>query len=132
MNRYFPNVVLAAALMIGGCSIADTGNNTAAPVPPTEQVPNDSIADVTSIDEQLMFAAEAFYNVPAHAYVVTDGRNQLTPETKAKLKPILTDLYGYLLVTRNAYNVGNAATFTASYKAMEKLSLSAKNILGLK
>lgn len=73
------------------------------------------------IDEKLWYAAEAAYNVPAQAYVEANSRALVSPALKAKVKPILQNMYEVLKTARLAYRACDAASLQAKVTALEKL-----------
>lgn len=73
-----------------------------------------TLTTATTIDEKLMFSAEAAYNAPAAAYVSADGNGLLTPAVKAKVKPLLVEAYKGLFVARCAYNFVNYGKFQSN------------------
>lgn len=75
-----------------------------------------SVAEGTLIDEKVVYAAEALYNMPAHAYVTALEANQLSPTTKALVKPKLIQLYSLLKTIRAA-----KGTVNCDFNAMKAL-----------
>lgn len=71
------------------------------------------IARASRIDESALYAVEAAYNAPAHAYVTADGNGQLTPALKAQIKPVLLQAYDGVIVARCAYSYVNTGAFPA-------------------
>jgi len=103
-------VLAFATLTIGACAPA-SGPSATAPA-----------LQATTLDEKGLYAAEALYNVPAQAFLAADAAGKLSPERKAKLKPLLADAYKALLGLRMAYALGNAADFNAKLAALTTLS----------
>lgn len=99
------------------------GNVTSAP--PATSGP----AGRTVADERLLYAAEAAYNVPAHAYVTADSRGQLPPALKARIRPLLIDAYARLQDARRLYNLGNAQNFRDAANAAIGLANSARDLM---
>lgn len=93
-----------------------------------EFVPQPEVTE-SAVTDKMMFAAETLYNVPAHAYVAADSRKQLSAETKAKVKPILTQLYSALKAARTAYALNNAVDFRKAFDTLTNLSAKANDLL---
>lgn len=83
------------------------------------QPPNS--ASLAVLDDKLLYAAEAAYNVPAFAYVEADSRNQIPDALKAQIKPKLQKLGVLLDKARAAHKLGNAVAFNASFDELKKL-----------
>ena len=64
--------------------------------------PASASADVDLISAKAMWGVEAAYNVPAQAYVNLDAEGKLSPEVKAKVKPVLIKARAALLAARAA------------------------------
>ena len=79
-------ILLALALALPACS----ANQLLQAAPVIGNVC--TVANGTLIDEKVVYAAEVIYNIPAQAYVSADKNHKLTPELKAKLKPLLIKL----------------------------------------
>ena len=109
-------LVAIAALGLAACSpqASDPNynvNNTGAIVENTVATGDDcGIASNTLADEKVLFIAETAYNVPAHAYVTFDAKGQISPELKAKVRPLLISSYTYLKLARTAYNAGDGCS----------------------
>lgn len=63
----------------------------------------------TVVDERALYAAEAAYNVPAHAYVSAEGTGRLPANVKAVVKSLLQEAYRLLRLAREAYCLGDFA-----------------------
>lgn len=87
------------------------------------------LGNATGVDEQLLFAAETAYNVPAHAYVTADAAGQLSPAIKARVRPILIQAYARLQDARRLYALGNASDFSTAAREAIGLANSAKALL---
>lgn len=72
----------------------------------------------TTRDEQLRWAAEAAYNVPAAAYKSANTRGLLSADTRAAVKPKLQWLGGKLLQARGAYKACNLVALQQYTDAM--------------
>jgi hypothetical protein len=81
------------------------------------------------MDEKAMYAAEAFYNVPAQAYVKANSNGQLSPSLKATLKPLLIKAKELLDGVRAAYRLGDASGFSAKYAALKDVAERAKALI---
>lgn len=88
-----------------------------------------SAGQVSAIAATAMYAAEATYNVPAHAYVEADSQGLLSDEVKAKVKPILIDAYEWLLKARSAYEAGDRAGFYEARSNLEQKASAASDLL---
>lgn len=80
-------------------------------------------SSTTVVDNKVAYAAEALYNVPANAYMAANESGKLTPELKAKVKPILQQMYKYLLLVRTAKD-------SCAYDNLLSLSTQVKTLLG--
>lgn len=83
----------------------------------------------TTLDEKALYAAEAAYNVPANAYVEANKRGLLSPELKARVKPLLVTAYARLKDARAAYRLGNASSFNEAIAAAKQLANSASALI---
>lgn len=83
-----------------------------------------SAASGTLIDEKVVYGAEALFNVPAQAYVVADKNGKLTPELKAKLKPLLIQMDDYRLAI-----VAAKGTINCDYDKMKELHIRVIQLL---
>ncbi len=79
-------------------------------------------ASVAAVDDKLLYAAEAAYNVPAFAYVKADSRDQLSPALKAQIKPKMQALGELLDKARSAHALGNATLFNANFDQLKSLA----------
>lgn len=126
-------IKLRFALAIGCLALAactpsnPVANNTVDP--PPRAAPGNSLAEATVMDEKALYAVEAAYNVPAHAYVTADGKGLLNSALKARVKPLLVQAYAALKTARAAYATGNARTFTEAKASVERLAAEASAIL---
>lgn len=105
-----------------------TNSNAAVSVPTPVDAGN-GLADGTVVDEKVRYSAEAAYNVAASAYIAADGRGLLTPELRAKVKPIMTKAEKALKLARAAYSVGDAAGLALQAKAVADLAGTARAML---
>jgi hypothetical protein len=87
------------------------------------------IGAATVVDDRAMFAVEAAYNVPAHAYVTADANGLLTPALKAQIKPLMLQAYDALELARAAYRAGNVAGFEAQAAAVRDLASLANALI---
>ncbi len=122
IRKYLALACLAIACM--ACT-PDLANNVASSGPPA----NTGVASRTMLDERLLYAAEAAYNVPAQAYVVANSRGQVSPELKARVKPLLTQAYARLQDARRLYALGNADGFLTAYRQVIALATSARSLI---
>jgi hypothetical protein len=60
------------------------------------------------ISAEAMYAAEAAYNVPAHAYVTADATGKLPVKVKGQVKPYLASAYSALTKARLYYKTADA------------------------
>jgi hypothetical protein len=102
------------ALTLSGCTALGGGSIVPLPAPAV-------ITASTTIDDKLMYSAEALYNVPAQAYVAADSRQLMSASLKATVKPKMLKLRSLLLDARKAYAASNATSFKAAYDAMKSL-----------
>ena len=107
-------ICLALTPLVAGCASLATSS---------------PIAATTAVDDRAMFAVEAAYNVPAHAYVTADANGLLTPAVKAQAKPLLLQAYEALELARAAYQAGNAAGFEAQAAAVQDLANRANALI---
>lgn len=122
-------LILAAALVI---SLSACGTTTP-PLPdvstvPTAPVPTGS-TPISAAAQTALYAAEAAYNVPADAYVRLNRAGRLTPEVKAKTKPILLQAYQALKLARLAAAAGDTAGVMFQAGEAQKLVASARALL---
>lgn len=117
MTKFAIALALAVAPLMAGCETLQ-GAATGAP-----------IAGATVFDEKALYAAEAAYNVPAHAYVTADANGLLTPALKARLKPLLFKAYDALHLARSAYMAGDARGFQAQAKAVAEFANQANALI---
>ena len=103
-------VTLLGALTLGAC----TANQVLQSAPIISNVCE--AADGTLIDEKVLYAANALYNVPAHAYVTANRNGKLSPELKAALKPKLLTMYRLLQAVKAA-----KGTVNCDYNSMKAL-----------
>ncbi len=123
-------IACMAALALSACS-------TLAPAPPLGStsiaVNNACVAPAGAstfvLDDKVLYGAEAFYNVPADAYKVTNEAGQLKPAVKAVVKPLLVKAGAALDLARLAYNAKNAADFSCQINAVRSLAGQAKALL---
>lgn len=115
--------VAALALSLAACD--HTGPIVGNGVAPT---PSGSASPVCAATADAMFAAEAAYNVPAHAYVTADAKGLLSVAVKAKVKPLLVTAYQALTKARLFYQAGNSVAFC---NAKADVETSAKDASGL-
>ena len=125
---------LFAALALAACTTsapvgAPPPAPAAAPTPAAAPFSPATVANLTVIDEKALYAAEALYNVPAHAYVAADSNGTLPVGVKAALKPVLVQAYAALKVARAAYAAGNATGFADAVDKLSRLSGEAKALL---
>ena len=83
-----------------------------------------TIAEGTLIDDKVLYAANALYNVPAHAYVTANRDGQLTPAVKAVLKPKLLAMYRLLQAVTAA-----KGTVNCDYASMQMLHAEVSALL---
>lgn len=115
---------LAAAICaLAACQPAPAPGNA------SEPIASAGLGDATVMDEKALYALEAAYNVPAHAYVTADAKGLLNDATKAKVKPLLVKAYDALKLARMAYATGNSANFAEAKANVEDLSKRAAAIL---
>lgn len=92
-------LIILSALTLGACQ------------PALQAVVNStSICQVgsgTLIDEKTLYAAEALYNVPAHAYVTADRNGHITPALRTQIRPKLITMYQLLKSMRAAKGTVN-------------------------
>jgi hypothetical protein len=74
------------------------------------------------LDEKVLHEAETAYNIPAAAYQSANTRGLITPSIKAVVKPKLQFMAKSLLLVRQAYKVGDGATFLDRVGALKTLS----------
>lgn len=103
-------ILLLTALSLGACS----ANQALRSAPIIGNVCG--AAEGTLIDEKAVYTANAFYNVPAHAYVIANRNGQLTPALKAMLKPKLLAMYRLLAAVKAAQG-----TVNCDYNSMKVL-----------
>lgn len=115
-------IALFAALALASASLGGCAAFQAPPAPA-------AAFQATAIDERALFAAEALYNVPAQAYVVADTNDQLSPELKARLRPLLQEAYRVLVAARAAYDAGNATGFESQVASLRSLTISIADLL---
>ncbi len=108
MKRTF--LPLLAALSLGAC----TANQALQRAPVIGPVC--SAADATLIDEKALYTANAFYNVPAQAYVVANRAGRLSPALKGSLRPKLLTMHRLLRAMKAAKGSVNC-----DYKSMLQL-----------
>lgn len=114
---------MRALILVIGASLALTACNTTGGI----QVPEAGVALNTpvcagqKVDEQLWYAAEAAYNVPAQAYVAAYRRGLISAELKATLKPKLQTMNQVRLAAKAAYLACDAATLQQKLDALKAL-----------
>lgn len=104
-------LVIALALALSGCGVADKVLESTPVVGAVCKA-----ADRILIDEKVVYAANVLYNIPAQAYVSANNRGQLSAELKARLKPMLVNLYGYTQTIKAA-----RGTVNCDFASMKKL-----------
>lgn len=107
MKRFLP---LLAALTLSAC----TANQVMHSLPIVGDVC--TAAEGTLIDEKAVHTAFTIYVVPANAYLTANRAGQLSPELKARLKPLLIELYKYALTIKAA-----KGTINCDFAAMREL-----------
>ena len=119
-----------ASLALAACTPTSTGVE---PSPTPSESPS-PVASATSsvVTDQAMYAAEVLYNVPAQAYVAADGAKLISPELKAKLKPMLVQAYSILQGARTAYRLKNALAFASANSELAKLSADIMALIPIK
>lgn len=123
--------VAFVALALAACQPGYVPPIGAAPAPVT-LCSGPALAGSLVIDEKALYAAEALYNVPTHAYVTANANKQLSPALKARIKPLLQRAYVSLKLARAAYAVGDANGFNCQYAAVLNFANQAKAILPAK
>ena len=115
-------IVCALSLTAAACA-------TMPAAPPGSGPPPVTAAQNTLLDERALFAAEATYNVAAQAYLAADGRGQIPAPTKAAARSILIRSYEALRLARQAYQIGEADTFTAQIASAAALAAEARALV---
>jgi hypothetical protein len=124
MRKIYLVALLACSVVACTPAVAPTSNSAVAAASCPSQA-----ADGTVMDEKGLYAAEAFYNVPAYAYVIADGKGQIKPALKAQLKPVMLKAYNTLVTARAAYKAGNSCGFFETYASLKELSANATSLL---
>ena len=109
-------LVSALALTLAACGAPATNppnNSASAPAPAASPTPAPMACAVTA---DAMYAAEAAYNVPAHAYVTADAKGLLPATIKGQVKPYLTAAYDALKQARLYYSTGDVLFCGAASK----------------
>lgn len=109
-------LILFTALSLGACTQLRTASDVIAVV--TSPAP---LGDRIVMDEKAAYAAEAFYNIPAQAYVSADQRGLIPVSLRIQLKTRLLRMADYLKLVRQAYAVGDATSFSQRYHELEAL-----------
>lgn len=87
------------------------------------------VQSASVVTSKAMYGVEALYNVPAHAYVTADSRDQISPSLKATLKPKLQFLGTLLDKAREAKRIGNAVLFNSIRDQMKPLSAELSSLI---
>jgi hypothetical protein len=104
-------LILAIALATSAC----TANQVLQSAPIIGNVC--TVAEGTLIDEKVIYAAEALYNVPAHAYVTAIDNGQLPEgELRTNVKGKLITMFRLLSAVRAA-----KGTVNCDYNSMKEL-----------
>jgi hypothetical protein len=128
-------LIILAALGLAACqpqaSDPNYNVNTSTPVNDTAVAPADDcgLASDTLVDEKALIAAETAYNLPAHAYVTFDATGNITPELKAKVRPLLIKSYDALKLARVAYNAGDGCSLKRYSDLAQAFGSQAKALL---
>lgn len=99
---------------------------------PVAICPDGGVISNTVMDEKAYAAALIAYNVPAQAYKTANERGQLSPELKAKVRPLLIQMYDALKVLKSALAAGNTSDFQCQLGALYRASSDAKLLLGVR
>lgn len=83
----------------------------------------------TTIDEKLLYTAEATYNVAARSYLSLVDSGVMTPETKAQAQGVLISMYDTLLALRTAYTIGDADTFNRKLTEFQTLKTQIEELI---
>lgn len=115
-------LALCGALCLAGCATLPPPTGSAGPPPIVS-------TQGTLVDERALFAAEAAYNVAAHAYLTADDRGQLPAGVRATARDALIKSFDALEVARRAYAAGDAPTFAAQAAAVIALAADARRLI---
>lgn len=96
-------LLLAASLMMG--STACTANQLLQSAPVVGKVC--AAADQTLIDNKVVGTATALYVAAATVYKAVNEAGELSPAAKAKVKPLLIEMYRYVGVIKAAKGAVN-------------------------
>lgn len=110
-------IAAAAALALSACATTAPIN---APVP---------IAQSQVLDERALIAAESAYNVAGEAYLTAYRRNLLPADLQPRIRELLVDSFDAILLAREAYRLGNAATFTDQVAIASRLAGEAQRLI---
>lgn len=123
------NLILAMAASLALAACATTGTT----IPDIQVVNRPEVpAGTTVISDaarKALYAAEAAYNVPAQAYVTLNASGKLSPEVKAKAKPILQQAYQGLKLARQAAAAGDTVGVMFQAGEAQRLAAAAKALL---
>lgn len=118
--RMIVSFAALASLALAACGVTPTP--APLPTPPTavEAAPVPvAPSKVQALTAGAMYAAEAAYNVPAHAYVTANERGLLPEPLKRQVQPLLVAAYEQLKKARLFYAVGDAVGFFAARAELE-------------
>lgn len=87
------------------------------------------LAAGTLVDERTLYSAETAYNVPAHAYVTADANGRLSPELKARVRPLLVNAYEHLKLARAAYRLGDVCNLANAVAGVRNFATQASAVI---
>jgi hypothetical protein len=119
-------MALAASLALSACATTSG--------PPVEVVPNNvpvpsGATPISAAAQKALYAAEAAYNVPAQAYVTLNRAGKLSPELKARAKPVLQQAIAGLKLARQAAAAGDTVGTMLQINEVNRLAAQAAAIL---
>lgn len=121
LSIFGPALAVAAALALSAC--ATDGQVITVPSGPV--APPSGATAISAVAQKALYTAEASYNVAGQAYVSADGAGLLTPELKARLKPMFATAYQALLATRHAATIGDSIGVLAAADTAQKQASAA-------
>lgn len=104
MRKIVLACMVAMSVGLAGCGGVTTLSNIEAAV-------SKPVLGMTLADEKALASATNAYNFVARSYLTANSNGQLSPSLKARVKPLVQQLYAGLKALRAAYKLGDAASF---------------------
>lgn len=87
------------------------------------------LGDRITMDERGMYAVDLLYVVPADAYRNANEHHLITPDLRARVRPILQQMRQVQLACRTAYRLGDATSWNARVADLQQLKAQVTALL---